>query len=139
MAESGRGVVRMRTVTMRWKLDGEERSSVGEDGVSVKPNFTTCNTEHIASGSSVAQKRVRRERDGRSYTQTLHNDLLGRNLSKQSGVITYDANCNNAPPGTSGYQPSNGFANMMIVLEHAYADAVKLASKAANVGKDSLG
>lgn len=41
MGESGRGVVRIRAVTMRKKGDEEEGSSVGEDVVSVRPSSTT--------------------------------------------------------------------------------------------------
>lgn len=53
-------------------------------------------------------------------------------------MVTYDANCNNAPPANSGYQPSNGFPTMQSVLQQAYADAVTLADAAANIGEGSL-
>lgn len=41
MGELGRGVVRIRMVTIRKKGDEEERWSVGEDVVSVRPSSTT--------------------------------------------------------------------------------------------------
>ena len=41
MGDLGRGVVRIRAVTMMQKGDGEEGSSVGEDVVRVRPSFTT--------------------------------------------------------------------------------------------------
>ena len=99
---------------------------------------TVCNTEPVATGTAVTQKRVRRGRDGHTQAETLSNNLWGRDLSKRSGVVTYDANCNNAPPANSGYQPSNGFPTMQSVLQQAYADAVTLADAAANIGEGSL-
>lgn len=70
--------------------------------------------------------------------ETLRNSLLERQLSKRSGVVTYDANCDNAPPAGSGYTPNNGFPSMKTVLQKAYQDAVTLADAAANIQEDSL-
>ena len=99
---------------------------------------TVCNTEPVATGTAVAQKRVRRGRDGNTHAETVSNDLWQRDLSRRSGVVTYDANCNNAPPANSGYQPTNGFPTMQSVLQQAYADTVTLADAAANIEANSL-
>lgn len=95
------------------------------------------NTEPDAIDFSRAQTKLRRGRDGHAYAQLLRNSLLGRPLSKRSGVVTYDANCDKAPPANSGYKPGNGFPTMKSVLEKAYQDALTLANTAANMEENN--
>ena len=52
-------------------------------------------------------------------------------------MVTYDANCDKAPPANSGYKPGNGFPTMKSVLEKAYQDALTLANTAANMEENN--
>ncbi len=63
---------------------------------------------------------------------------MGRDLSKRAGLVTYDANCDVAPPSNSGYKSKNGFPTKKSVVEQAYKDAVKLASESASIADTSL-
>ena len=63
--------------------------------------------------------------------------LGGRALRKRSGTVSYDDNCNDPPPKGSGYTADNGFPTKKSVIEKAYADAVTLATGAADIAEDS--
>lgn len=62
--------------------------------------------------------------------------LAGRALVKRSGAVSYDENCNQPPPPSSGYKSSNKFPTREKVIEAAYLDAVTLATKAADIADD---
>lgn len=100
---------------------------------------TVCISEPSASGTPMTLRRVRRDRDVHAHPESLHSSLLGRELSKRMGAVSFDDNCNNAPPANSGYKPSNGFPTKKSVIQQANTDAVALANAAANVAESSLG
>ena len=82
--------------------------------------------------------RLREGVDKREHAKSLRGSLMGRELAKRSGSVTYDTNCNYAPPENSGFKLKNGFPTKKSVLQKAYQDAVQLATKSASIGKTNL-
>ena len=63
---------------------------------------------------------------------------MGRELTKRSGVVTYDASCDAAPPKNSGYKKDDGFPTKKSIVQKAYQDALQLATKSASIGNTNL-
>ena len=99
---------------------------------------TVSNNAPDDTGAAITPKRTRRGYNGHAHAELVHDPLLIRDLSKRSGVVTYDDNCNGPLPNNSGYKPRNGFNNMKDVLEKAYANVLELAENGASIGQDSL-
>ena len=70
---------------------------------------TVCNNAPDDTGDATIPKRFRRGYNGHAQVDIMHDPLLSRDLSKRSGLVTYDANCDRRPPRGSGYKPSDGF------------------------------
>ncbi len=81
--------------------------------------------------------RLRESVDEREHARSLRGSLVVRYLAKRDGLVTYDANCDAAPPSNSGYKPKN-FPTKKSVVEQAYKDAVELATKSASIADTSL-
>ena len=96
-----------------------------------------CNNEPDQSLTVVESRRRLRRQAERNNEPILDSPLYKRDLSKRSGAVAYDANCDDAPPSNSRYKPDNGFPTMKSVLQAAYADAVKLAETASNIDSRS--
>jgi hypothetical protein len=97
---------------------------------------TICNNEPDATGTAIAQRRIRRSQDRAVSVDTFSPSFSEKDLLKRSGVVSYDGNCNNAPPTGSGYGPPD-FPTMKSVLQQAYTDAVTLAGEGASIDVNS--
>ncbi len=82
--------------------------------------------------------RLREGVDEREHARSLRGSLVVRDLAKRNGLVTYDANCDAAPPSNSGYKPKNGFPTKKSVVQQAYQDAVQLATTSASITDTSL-
>ena len=71
-----------------------------------------------------------------ALAEPIDKHLLERALVKRKGAVSYDANCDEAPPSNSGYKPP-GFPTKKSVLEKAYSNTVELATGAADIAQDS--
>ena len=74
----------------------------------------------------------------REHAKSLRGSLMGRELAKRSGLITYDTSCDAAPPKKSGFNPKDGFLTKKSVVQKAYQDAVQLATKSASIDNTNL-
>lgn len=71
-----------------------------------------------------------------ALAEPIDKTLLKRTLVKRRGAVSYDANCDQAPPSNSGYKPPE-FPTMRSALEKVYSNTVELATGAANIAQDS--
>ena len=97
---------------------------------------TVCNTEPETTQTSPPSRRHLRHM-ARRQVESSDTSIMERGVYRRSGVVSYDSNCDSAPPAKSTYGPKTGFDSMKSVLQQAYTDASTLASQAANVDKNS--
>ena len=97
---------------------------------------TVCNNLPDAGSDTVASAPdVRKRTSGRADAKGESLTSQTRNLTRRAGTVSYDPNCNAAPPAGSKY--GSGFPTMQSILEKAYSDAHDLANEASVIEFDS--